>query len=188
MTITERIQKWWKNLPEKKKYLEIVTALLSIPVLATAILLNVGNLRNNKTNETVPAQPAANNVTIVPVELKDKGTTPTGPQCKKEVGPVDIIYPTENQKVSDSPLCIDIAQKSGDFCSVQWSYKLDEGDWSSFNDKLFCFNNLSSGEHKIQVIVKSTVSQDQTLLERNFEYQSKSSSPTPATSAASLSQ
>ena len=125
-------------------------------------------------------------VTVVPVELKEKTVSPTSQQCKKEVGPVEIVYPKENQTISDNSVCIDIAQKSGDYCSVQWSFKLDDGDWSSFTDKQFCFSNLSNGSHKVHVIVKSTASQDQSLLERSFNYQSRFSTPTPATTSAVL--
>ncbi len=183
MTYTERIKKWWKNLPEKKKYLEIVTALLSIPVLATAILLNLGSLRGK---DSANPAPPAQNVTLVPVELKDKDVTPTTKQCKKEVGPVEIVYPKEDSTVKENSVCIEIAQKSADYCSVQWSFKLDEGDWSSFTDKQFCFNNLSPGPHNVKVIVKSTTSQDQTLLERQFNYKTSSAQPTSATGSGTL--
>lgn len=184
MTYTERIKKWWHSLPEKKKYLEIVTVLLSIPVLATAILLNLGSLRN-KDKDTQPSQPQQN-VTVVPVEFKEKEVSPTTKQCKKEVGPVEIVYPKEDQTVSENSVCIEIAQKSADYCSVQWSFKLDEGEWSSFTDKQFCFSNLSPGPHDVQVIVKSTVSQDQTLLERHFNYKTSSAQPTSATGSGTL--
>lgn len=187
MTFTERIKKWWKNIPEKKRYIEVVTALLSIPVLATAILLNLGNLRDSNKSKDIPFQTQQGGVTVIPIELKEKNVSPTNQQCKKEVGPVEIVYPKENQTVSDNPLCIEIAQKSAEYCSVQWSLKLNDGDRSSFTDKQFCFSNVSSGQQKVQAIIKSTVSQDQTLLERNFIYQNKSgSSPTPATTSASL--
>src|SRR3989338_7179157 len=158
MTITERIQKWWKNLPEKKKYLEIVTALLSIPVLATAIILNLNSL--NRKDVTGPQQPTQNQqsaqnggVTLVPAEVRNQTATPTTVSCRKEVGPVDVVYPKENQTVSDSPLCIDIAQKSADYCSVQWSFKLNDGQLSAFTNSQFCFSNLSSGPQKLQVRV-----------------------------------
>lgn len=185
MTIIEKVQKWWKNLPEKKKYLEIVTALLSIPVLATAILLNINNLKSKDAPTPTP-QSQGNVVTVVPVELKDKETSPTSTSCKKEVGPVEITYPQEGQTVSDNPLCVDIAQKNADYCSVEWSFKLNDGQWSSYTDKQFCFSNLPSGSQELQVRVRSTVSQDQELLERSFTYQNKSQSPTPATSSGTL--
>jgi hypothetical protein len=69
---------------------------------------------------------------------------------------------------------------------VQWSFKLDSGDWSSFTDKQFCFSNLSPGPHEVQVIVKSTSSQDQTLLDRNFNYKTSSAQPSPASGSGSL--
>lgn len=185
MTHTERIQKWWKSLPDKKKYLEVVTALLSIPVLATAILLNFGSLRNKNTDTQPTPIQQQGGVTVIPVELKEKGVSPTNNQCKKEVGPVEIVYPKENQTVSENSVCIEIAQKSADFCSVQWSFKLDEGEWSAFTDKQFCFSNLSPGPHDVQVIVKSTVSQDQSLIEKQFNYKTNSA-PTPATTSAAL--
>lgn len=184
MAFTEGIKKWWVNLPEKKKYLEIVTALLSIPVLATAILLNLGSLKNKDANNK-PSQ--SGSVTVIPVEFKDKGVSPTSQQCKKEVGPVEIVYPKEDQTISENLVCIEIAQKSGDYCSVEWSFKLDDGERSAFTNKQFCFNNLSIGKHVLEVVVRSTVSQDQTLLERNFNYKS-SSTPTPATTSAVIQE
>ncbi|MBI2051569.1 hypothetical protein HYT33_02285 [Candidatus Roizmanbacteria bacterium] len=187
MNTVERIKKWYEKLPDKKRYVELVTALLSVPVLITVLLLNVGNLKGKKDDQPQKQGGQTVNVTVVPRDEKGDKLSPTPQQCKKEVGPVDIVYPKENQTVTDTPLCIDISHKSAEYCSVVWSYKIDNGQWSSDSDKEFCFYNLPSGEHKLQLKVKSTVSKDEVLLERKFIYQgTPTPSPTSATDSADL--
>ncbi len=50
----QRIKKWYKALPDQKKYIEFVTALLSIPVLLTVLLINLSNLNNKKEPTLTP--------------------------------------------------------------------------------------------------------------------------------------
>ena len=44
-TVLEKIKKWYRNLPDKKRYLEFITALLTIPVLLTVLWSNLNNLQ-----------------------------------------------------------------------------------------------------------------------------------------------
>jgi len=62
---------WYKKLPEKKIYLEFLSALLTVPVLITVILLNIINLKKN-------TQPTVTSDTLSPT------TIPTLPQTTSQ--------------------------------------------------------------------------------------------------------
>ncbi len=185
-TLIERFKKWYKNLPESKKYFEFFSALLGIPVLLTVLILNYNNLKGGKDKTPTPPPPPKTVVTVIPV-TQDKDVTPTPtstPQCKKEVGPVEISSPTEDQTLSQSPVCFTINYKDNSYCSVVWAYRIDNSSWSDFTDKSVCLYNLSNGSHKFELNVKSVVSNDQTNLVRDFNYQGGSNptatlTPTP---------
>ena len=65
MPLTEKARQWYRALPDKKRYLEFITAFLSIPVLITVLISNVSNLQNTKKPETVSPTAAPVPVTIV---------------------------------------------------------------------------------------------------------------------------
>lgn len=179
LAILEKVKKWHKGLPESKKYFEFISAILAIPVLLTVLLLNYSNLQK-KEDKVSPTPVARNNVTIIPVTV-DKSVSPaptSTPDCKKEVGPVEIISPTEDQTVNQTPVCLTIEYKDKSYCSVVWAYKIDGGSLSEYNDKSVCLYNLSNGSHKFELNVKSVVSNDQTNLVRNFNYQGPSPTQT----------
>lgn len=183
LTIREKIAKWWKGVPDKKRYIELVSALLTIPVLITVILLNLGSLKNKDEKPTSPPQ----RITIVPIE-KDKDTSPSPtdkPQCRKEVGPVEITRPAEDQTTSDNPVCFNIEYKDERYCSVVWSYRIDNSSWSDFTDKVPCVSNLSSGNHKFELRVRSIASSDEVQLVRNFTYKGPDPTSTPTPTPAS---
>ncbi|MEK7071076.1 MAG: hypothetical protein AAB966_04675 [Patescibacteria group bacterium] len=178
MTYKERFTQWYKTLPDKKQYIELVTALLSIPVLLTVIILNLNNLQGGNNKDKTDS---SNNVTIIPVEVQ-KGENDQSPtitpipqttavSCKKEVGPVSILFPQENQTVTQDPVCIDISYKAGEYCGVVWTYRINGGGWSDFTDKSICLYNLSSGQKKVDHRVRSIASSDEEILQRNFTYQ-----------------
>lgn len=50
----EKLRNWYRGLPDKKKYIEFLTASLSVPVLITVIILNVSNLRSKDKQTTEP--------------------------------------------------------------------------------------------------------------------------------------
>lgn len=179
LTLGERFRKWYKSLPESKKYIEFLSAILAIPVLLTVLLLNYNNLKGNNKTSPTPIPQAKNSVTIIPVTIdKDATPSPTStPACKKEVGPIEITSPTEDQNVTQSPVCFNIEYKDESYCSVVWSYRIDSGAWSEYTDKSICLYNLSNGSHKFELKVKSVSSDDQTQLVRNFNYQG-SNNPT----------
>lgn len=182
LTLIERFRKWYMRLPDKKRYFEFLSALLTIPVLLTIILLNWGNLKNNK-QEQKPAPTVVREkvITVIPSQDKSLSPTPTAsPACKKEVGPVEITSPKENEVVTSQPVCFTIEYNDPSYCSVVWSYRIDNSSYSDFTDKSVCLYNLSSGNHKFELRVKSVVSDDDVNLVRNFVFQG--SNPTPTTS------
>lgn len=187
--LTKRIKKWYRGLPDKKRYAEFATALLSIPVLISVLLLNYTNLSSQK-KEATPA-PTEKPPVIITVTAPNNGggqqtilpTAAPAPSCKKSVGPISISYPKQNQTVSDSPLCISVSYTVGEYCSAVWSYRINDDAWSDYTDKDICIYNMTSGEKKVQLRVKSVVSSDEDTLERTFIYESKNPTPQASPSA-----
>lgn len=200
--IFDKLRSWYKKLPANKKhYIELASAFLSIPVLLTVLLINISNLSKNNQPAQTPIQNTPTPIEKIiekpiiitqPISTNEpQSATPTANQCIKKVGSVEIAYPLENQTVSDNPLQIIIQQNSDQYCDVVWSYKINNGSWSDFTDKSISIYNLDSGQKTLTVQVKSVVSSDSTVLTRNFTYQNQSItttttiSPTPtATSSA----
>ncbi len=205
----KKIKAWVKDLPERKKYIDVITAIMTVPILLTVMVTNILNLSNNgKANaamneEDKPKPTVSEVIKILPVQIKENDTstsktttkivesptpsdfktasstpTTTTGSCKKEVGPVNIVSPAENESVSSNPVCIDILYKSGDYCGVTWQYRLNGGSWSDYLDNSICIDNLSSGNYKLELKVRSVTSSDETLVVRNFTY---SSNQNPAT-------
>src|SRR5581483_1925168 len=84
--ISEKLKKYLRTFP-KKHHVEYLSALLSIPVLLTVIILNYSNIQGSKNKETAPT-PAPEKIiiqtTTQPV-AKDSAPQPTSSMCKKEV-------------------------------------------------------------------------------------------------------
>lgn len=180
MNIIEKTKNWWRKLPDRKPYIEFVTALLSIPVLLTVILLNVGNLRQSQQkNETT-------NKTITPVVVtisekkinEDKSPLTPSKECEPVIGQLDINYPKENATIDDNPVQFAIAYKKGNTCSVVWSYRVNRGRWSDYDDKSISIFNLPNGNITFELRVKSVVSGEEKIFERNFVYEGLTPTPT----------
>jgi hypothetical protein len=198
--IIDRFTKWYRGLPEKKRYVEFITAVLTVPVLLTVIIVNLNNLNQQK-NATKKQSEAEKTTPIQVIITGEKQTAsvsqpvnnptptqnPTPTSCLKEVGPVSIISPRENEVVIKNPICITIATESN-YCSVTWSYRLDDNNWSDFTDKNVCLHNLTNGNKIIQLKIKSSASSDEVTLQRSFVYQGNNESTTDpkATSSAGL--
>lgn len=163
----------------KKHHVEYVTGLISVPVLLTAIALNIINLQNNNKKNQTPTPTASQKPIIIEISgSPDKtASTPTDiPSCKKEVGPISITSPAEGAIVSDNPVCVSIKYNDANYCSVVWSYKINDGAWSDYNSNSPCLYNVPSGNVKFSLRVQSTVSQDTANIERNFTYKGTASS------------
>ncbi len=205
--IGQNLVEWYRGLPEKKKYVEFVTAVLSVPVMLTVIIINLNNLNQQKVNsqkqapqeKTTPIQiviTGEKNNSILfepsPVVSYSPNTSlapsPTSKACIKEVGQVSISSPRESEVITKNPVCITIATQP-EYCGVEWSYKLNADAWSEYSDKNICLYNLSNGNHTVQVKVKSTQSNDETTLQRSFVYQgavAPTAQPSPASSSAGM--
>ncbi len=178
----------YKTLPEKKQYVEFFTAVLSVPVLLTVILLNINNLqavkRVTSAEQKANPTPIKEIIYVSPNDSKkivqssntslddadNTQPTPTIAACKKEVGPVSIQAPQENEKISENPVNLIIRYEAGDYCAVVWSYRINNGKWSEYDDKSIALYDLPEGIIHIAVKVKSIVTGDEKLLERNFNY------------------
>ncbi len=191
-SLSKKILLSTRNIPEKKTYIEFFTALLSVPVLITVIMLNVNNLKN--TNKSTSQPPAQKEEKIyIPVTTTTQNTdknsapqttsiTPTNEACKPEIGPVSISSPAEGDTVTDNPASIIITYKTGEYCAVVWSYRLNDDAWSAYDDKSIALYNLPQDKIKIDVKIKSIVTGDEKILTRNFTYNGTTSAPTPTVS------
>lgn len=175
-------------MPDKKRYLEFVTALLTIPVLLTVMISNILNLQQkNAVPEPTPvptviiqtATPIPQTPISTPVSGSASPTPTVSAQCKKEVGPIEITYPTEGQMVSTDPVCLDIVRSGTDYCAVVWQYRINESAWSDYTDRSICMYGLTGGTKNLELRVKSIVSGNEVLLKRTFTI--PTSTPTPTT-------
>lgn len=177
---------WYRDLPEKKRYFELITAALSIPVLATVLITNVSNLQSN-TNEkkeangavivavtAIPDKNAKNEIddaTVPTREANDNVAAVTTVSCKPEIGPITIVSPKEGETVSGEPICFNISYKTGEYCKVVWSYRIDDAQWSEYTDKSICVYGMTSGKKHLQLNVKSIASDEEKTLSRNFIFE-----------------
>lgn len=183
------------TLPDKKRYAELITAVLSVPVLITVLLLNLHNLKPSTTTTTPtptinspttsPTKTPAISETITPlVSSPPQSPSPPAPACTKAVGPVDITFPDEGEVISSNPVCVDITRSGTNYCEVAWSYRINNDAWSDYLDKSICLYNMSPGSKMIEVKVKSIASQDQVILKRTFTVPvSPTTVPTASSSA-----
>lgn len=189
----KRIGKLLRSLqkaPERKHYLEFVTAALSIPVLFTVILVNLNNLKsNNATPKTTPAPTSPPREIIIHESTAPQSITqnpsPTSSSCKKQIGPVSISYPAEGSTITDNPVNFIINYDNSTYCSVVWSYRINGGSWSEYSPNSPSIFNLPNGAVTFDLRIQSTVSQDQNQITRKFNYQGGQSAPTPTVSPTS---
>lgn len=167
----DSLKRFFRAIP-KKQNIEFITALLSVPVLLTVIALNWSNLNASKKPET---QKPSEIIISLPAD-KNPTTAPTKPECKPGIGTIAIASPQEGDTVSNNPLAVTIVYKPGDFCSAVWSYRINGGAWSDYDDKSIALYNLPSGSIQLELRIKSIVSGEEKLITRNFIY--KSNNPT----------
>lgn len=187
-----------KKIPDKKNHLDFLAAALTIPVLISVIILNYNNLQKLKTPASpsavpsvAPTQAAKPQYIIVPSQNQSaESPTPVTSACIKDIGPIDVSYPKEGDTVSDNPLCIIINYSNTNYCSVVWSYRINNGAWSDYTSNNPCIYNLQNGNIKFDLRVQSTVTQNTASLTRNFIYQGQPvitpTAPPPSTQSAAL--
>ncbi len=175
----------YRSLPDKKQYVEFFTALLTVPVLLTVIVLNVNNLRTtNKAQEEKKEDTRPIIITSPPTKdnLSQITPIPTTEECQDEVGPVSISYPEEGENVDENPLNIGIKHDRETYCAVVWSYRINGGRYSDYDDKSIAIYNPPNGTIIFDLRVKSLSSGDEKILKRTFTY-SGSTTPTASSSA-----
>lgn len=177
------------NLPNKKNYLEFITAFLSIPVLLTVVYMNYLSIQEKRIKETPTptVAPTQSVVTIIREKVSDSeptanpktDTSDADKECEPGIGQVNIANPDEGSTVSNNPLEIDIAYEQGVFCAVVWSYRINGSNWSDYTDSNIVIYNMPSGEKKLELRIKSIVSGETQTIERNFSYKNTQEVATP---------
>jgi len=191
-----KIRDWFAVLPDKKKYIEVITASLSIPVLLSVVLINYLNIQERRSNDkitsTITEAPKDQSPTIITIiKEPDQNATPTPTiitsptqsvtkeECIKDIGPISIATPEENEAVTSNPLEINIQYDQGEYCSVVWSYRINNGNWSNFIDNDIFIYNMDSGQKTIELHVKSIVSNASKTIRRTFTYENAYMMSTP---------
>jgi hypothetical protein len=172
--MVQKVKDWIKKTPDRKVYIEVVTAILTIPVMVTVLVTNLNNLSQTKKEkeENAPVIPTATQEIIIkesanPVQQLS-ATTPSS--CKKEVGPITISYPMAGQTITENPVPIVINYSTEEYCAVVWSYRINDGSWSEYGSNSLSLYNMPAGNKKLELRVQSTTSQDQELITREFIY------------------
>lgn len=170
-----------KDIHTKKPYLELIAAALTIPVLVTVIVLNVNNLKGEADSKE-PEKEAKQTIVITQPSSndKEKEVVVTREACEPGIGEVSISTPEESETVTDNPVMVGIDYEAGDYCAVVWSYRVNGGAWSSYDDTSISLYNLTPGNVKLDLRVKSVVNSDNESLSRNFNYNGAENSPTPS--------
>jgi hypothetical protein len=178
-SIFKKIMFAYREIPNKKPYVEFLTALLSIPVLLTVILLNINNLKgqDKKAETTAPGQ------VIITVPVKETPINPSQEACKPEIGDIAITSPDEHETITDNPVSVTITSDDKTYCSVVWSYRINGGRWSEYDDKSVALYDLPNGEITFELHVKSIVNSATKDLKRTFIYKGKTSNQTATASA-----
>jgi hypothetical protein len=185
------LARWYKGLPDQKKYIEIVTAILSVPVLLTVLTLNLNNIRTQKQIvATQESNDVAHNspVYILPSADAGKAFEPTSGQvtqptstiaeeCIRDIGPIDIQSPVEGEHVSTNPVLIRVEQDQGEFCTVVWAYRINGSSWSDYDNTSIALYDMNPGNKTIEVKAKSIASKKEKVLTRSFVYLGPLSKP-----------
>ena len=181
--VLKRIFRSYRRIPDKKPYIEFVTAMLSIPVLLTVILLNLNTLRGDK-NDTKTTNTTPQTV-VITAPPSTQITNTQQEECTPEIGPVSITSPEDGEIVTDNPVFVSINYKQGKYCSVVWSYRINGGRWSDYDDRSIALYNPPPGTIRFELRVKSVVGNDSRTLTRNFTYQGTSIIQTTPTASSS---
>lgn len=185
----EKAIKIAKKIPNGKIYFELITAALSVPVLISVLLLNYNNIANKPkptpSPTPTPVASSQNKIIYVTQPVSNNSNNPTPVEnCIKDIGPVKISFPDEGQTITDNPISFDISYPDSKYCSVVWSYKINNGSWSGYTANNPVIYNLPNGKISFDLKVQSTVTQKEISLERNFEYNGNIITTPQATSSA----
>jgi hypothetical protein len=186
----DRTRHHLKTLPDKKQYVEFLTAILSVPVLLTVILVNYNNLRPKSNSNAASPTPGTIKEYIYTTPGDNQNTLEKNPgqsSCKPSIPPVSIDSPSENDTVNDNPVLIQISYDQGNYCSLVWSYRVNGGSWSAYDNSSISLYNLPQGQITFDLRVKSLASNSSTSLTRHFTYTGSYIQVTPTNSPVSSS-
>lgn len=190
MVSIKKFKKWLKQTPERKVYIEVITAVLTVPVMVTVLITNFNNLSAKK-EAAKPSEPTKQEIILREIpsnnqapltNANEKQPAPDSDTCKETIGPLTISYPQEGQVVVENPVNIIIRYDDKTYCSVVWSYRINNGPWSEYSSNSIALYDMPSGEKKFDLRIQSTVSQEQELISRSFTYVN-SSTPVATQSA-----
>jgi hypothetical protein len=178
------------KVAKRKHFLDFLVATLTIPVLLTILITNIMTLQSKSADKTttttggqiVNKEAALKNTLPIKTSENTSASVPISSEsCKKEIGPINISSPKENEIIVDNPVCITIKYDNENYCSVVWSYRINGGSWSEYSSNSVCLYDVSTKNVKFDLRVQSTVSNEQTSLTRNFVYEGTKSSSSSAT-------
>lgn len=179
---------------EKKPLVEFIVATLSIPSIILLLILNFNSLRSINAKPTPTPTPtisvpgANQHFFVQPVSRAPRPTQSpllTQAPCNKNLGPVSITSPNEGATIGSNPVEIDIAYDDMDYCSAVWSYRINGGSWSDYDNRSVALYNLPNGSITFELRVKSLTSSDTTTLTRNFFYNGQSNLILPTNASGS---
>lgn len=165
-----------QKLVARKHYLEFFVAILSIPVLITVIILNINSIRTSNKQNITPTPNLVKEKIYIPLSITGQNLPQLSPSlspsnCLPGIGVVTIVSPAENETMSENPVNILIKYESQKYCAVVWSYRINNGSWSEYNDKSIAIYNPPQGRIRLDLRVKSIVNGDEITLSRTFIYQ-----------------
>lgn len=169
-----------RRIPAAKPHLDLLAALLTIPVLITVIILNFSNLSKiTKTTATPsPTQSPQIQTIIEKVPVSTTANPTSSVQCVPGIGALSIDDPKENDSKSINPVCITISYQGNNHCGVVWAYRINGGNWSDYSNNAVCLYNMPAGFVTFDLQAKSLVNSDTITLERHFSY-APAITPTP---------
>ena len=187
----------FQRLFEQKPHIEFFVALLSIPFFMSVILINFNTLRNLNKSQITPtpeastqtspnglegfyAAPIGEDTTPEPTSETTTGTEP----CEQSLGPISIKSPGEGDTVSDNPVNVVISYDDREHCDAAWSYRINGGSWSAYDDRSVALYNLPNGEVVFELRAKSIVADDEKTLKRTFQYEGNTSDEQNASNSA----
>lgn len=186
-----------EHVYDKKPLIEFIVALLSIPSIILLLILNFNSIKNLDNPKPTPTPDSTSNNFIkgttgsgsnyyaAPVGIRHMLVPTAQPDCDKSLGPVSITSPGEGDTVIDNPVEIDISYDNSKYCGAAWSYSINGGTWSSYDDRSVALYNLPDGQITFDLRVKSIASSDETTLTRHFTYNGSTSAPIPTNASSS---
>ena len=185
----EAIKKSYANLPDKKKWIDLLVALLTVPVLVTVI---VANLNNIKKKDEVKSEPVPTPQIVVELPREREATptpspispspTATGVNCSGEVSPWEIKKPAEGETVKADPVVVEIEfTKDKEYCVHEWAYRVNESSFTTYSSNPVYLYNMALGPVRLELKVRNKVSGKESSLVRNFIYKEEITATPTAT-------